>query len=122
MTDHLDIRPPMPVVDAIHDPVVTPVGAVPAFQLEPERSTDPVWFSGRRTIDELDRSSRNLLWKTLQGSPCGTFAPNGGLWEGLRSLDPATRPRRVDRLADGWFDERSLTSVLGGCCERVPVL
>jgi hypothetical protein len=61
MTDDLDEDPAVPVVDAVHDSVVTPVRAVPPLELEPKRSADPVRVGGQHAVDELDRSSRDLL-------------------------------------------------------------
>jgi hypothetical protein len=42
VADDLDVDAPLPVVDAVDDQVVAPVGAVPPLELEPERSADPV--------------------------------------------------------------------------------
>jgi hypothetical protein len=61
MADDLDVDPPMPVIDAVHDSVVTPMSAVPPLQLEPERSAHPVWVGGQHAVDELDRGSCDLL-------------------------------------------------------------
>jgi hypothetical protein len=40
MGDRQNLDTPAPVIDAVHDPVVAPVGAVHAFELEPERSSE----------------------------------------------------------------------------------
>jgi hypothetical protein len=47
MVDGQDVDTPAWLVDAVHDPVVPSMGAVPTFELEPERPPDPVGLSAR---------------------------------------------------------------------------
>jgi hypothetical protein len=45
------------VVNAIDDSIVPTVRGVPALELEPQRSTNPVRIVRKRTVDELDRAT-----------------------------------------------------------------
>jgi hypothetical protein len=64
MADGQDVDPVAWVVDPVHDPVVPPVRAVPAFELEAERPPDPARVAGQRAVGELDDRHGHLLRET----------------------------------------------------------
>jgi hypothetical protein len=67
MADRQDVDRPTAVVDAVHDPVVTAVDTVQAFELKPEGASDPARVSARVSSSD-SRSSR--LSMTAAGRPC----------------------------------------------------
>ena len=52
--------------DSVQDPVVSSTGAVKPFEFEPQGATNARGVLGERTVDELDRSQRDLLRDSLQ--------------------------------------------------------
>jgi hypothetical protein len=85
MADGRHVDPAVRVVDPVHDPVVPPVGAVPAFELEAEGPPHPAWVGGQRAVDELDDRRGGLLRQAAQGPP----------WPGpSNGSRTAIRPRR----------------------------
>jgi hypothetical protein len=69
MTDRQDQDPPATLIDAVHHPVVAAVGAVGAFELEPERPPHPGRVGGQGAVDELDGGGGRLLGQAAQGTP-----------------------------------------------------
>jgi len=64
MVDGQDVDLAASIVDAVDDPVIPSVGAAQTLQVEPERSTDPVWVVGESAVDELDCGGCHLVRQT----------------------------------------------------------